>query len=402
MYYDNAATTPVNKKYVEKILDQCLYEYYGNPSSLHTVGQRAKSILGEARKTVAESIGCEAEEIIFTSGGSESNNLALKGFSFANDCQIITTPIEHKSVLETCKFLQSHQINKYYTVDVDNDGLVEMFSLKEILKTVKSYQRIPLVSIQLANSEIGTIQPIEEIAELVHSFGGVLHVDAVQAYGILHINVKKMGIDMMSVSGHKLGAPKGIGFLYKKKNINIDPLINGGGQENGYRAGTENVPYIAALAEIVRNDVADYMIDSKAEQLVNRRDYLENKIKNIPDVIVNGNSEMRLPGNLSVSFKDIDGETLMMLLDTKDYNVSNGSACNAGSSEPSYVLKAIKVDPQYINGTIRITLTPIWHERKSFDTSWHEGYKADNTDFVELNQLADTIKNYVNILRKVR
>ena len=368
------------------------FENFGNPSSVHTVGQRAKEVIERTRELVAVSVNCEPDEIIFTSGGSESNNLALKGFSFANDCEIITTPIEHKSVLEACKFLQKQQINKYYTVDIDSGGMVEMFSLQEKLAEVRSYSLTPLVSIQLANSEIGTIQPIKEIAEVVHSFGGVLHVDAVQAYFTIEIDVQDMGIDMLSVSGHKIGLPKGIGFLYKKNSVKIEPLIHGGGQEHGLRAGTENTAYIAAWNDKLCRDFSAQDIGQKAEQLYLMRTYLEKKLLQIPDSRING-SENKLPGNISISFKDIDGETLMMLLDTNDLEVSNGSACNAGSQEPSYVLKAIKVPDDYINGTIRITIAP---KKKS------NSYRLEPTDYVELDRAAEKISKYVNILRKVR
>lgn len=391
LYYDNAATTKVDEK-LERILHDMFFENFGNPSSVHTVGQRAKEVIERTRELVAVSVNCEPDEIIFTSGGSESNNLALKGFSFANDCEIITTPIEHKSVLEACKFLQKQQINKYYTVDIDSGGMVEMFSLQEKLAEVRSYSLTPLVSIQLANSEIGTIQPIKEIAEVVHSFGGVLHVDAVQAYFTIEIDVQDMGIDMLSVSGHKIGLPKGIGFLYKKNSVKIEPLIHGGGQEHGLRAGTENTAYIAAWNDKLCRDFSAQDIGQKAEQLYLMRTYLEKKLLQIPDSRING-SENKLPGNISISFKDIDGETLMMLLDTNDLEVSNGSACNAGSQEPSYVLKAIKVPDDYINGTIRITIAP---KKKS------NSYRLEPTDYVELDRAAEKISKYVNILRKVR
>ena len=391
LYYDNAATTRVDKS-LEPILQSMFFDNYGNPSSVHTVGQYAKEVIERARELVAISINCAPDEIIFTSGGSESNNLALKGFSFANDCEIITTPIEHKSILETCKFLEKQRINKYYLVGVDEEGVVLEYSLKARLQVAKDSGVTPLVSIQLANSEIGTIQPIKEIAELVHSFGGVLHVDAVQAYFTIEIDVKDMGIDMLSVSGHKIGLPKGIGFLYKKNSVKIEPLIHGGGQEHGLRAGTENTAYIAAWNDKLCRDFSEQDIGQKAEQLYQMRTYLEKKLLKIPDSRING-AENKLPGNINISFKGIDGETLMMLLDTNDLEVSNGSACNAGNPEPSYVLKAIKVPDDYINGTIRITIAP---KKKS------NSYRLESKDFAELDMVADKISKYVNILRKVR
>ncbi len=352
LYLDNAATTKVAKEVLDS-MNPFFESKYGNPSSIHTMGQNARRYVEEARKQIANFINCESSEIIFTASGSEANNLAIKGFAFSNKCEIITTGIEHKSVLESCKFLYKHAIiNELWKVKVFECGSVDIKNLESICKTVVENKNIPFVSIQFANSEIGTIQFIKEISEIVHKYNGILHVDAVQAFGCVPINVKDLGIDMMSVSGHKIHAPKGIGFLYKKKDINIEPLINGGHQEWGLRAGTENVPYIIGLAKAV-----EIVQNAKWKRVKSMRNYLIMElIEKIPEARVNGSLINRLPGNINVSFRDIDGEALLLLLNLKSMYVSNGSACNSGSLESSYVLKEIGVPENYINGTIRITI----------------------------------------------
>lgn len=352
LYLDNAATTKVAKEVLDS-MNPFFESKYGNPSSIHTMGQNARRYVEESRKQIANFINCESSEIIFTASGSEANNLAIKGFAFFNKCEIITTGIEHKSVLESCKFLHKHAIiNGLWKVKVFQCGSIDIKNLEFICKTVVENKNIPFVSIQFANSEIGTIQFIKEISEIVHKYNGVLHVDAVQAFGCVPINVKDLGIDMMSVSGHKIHAPKGIGFLYKKKDIKIEPLINGGHQEWGLRAGTENVPYIIGLAKAV-----EIVQNAKWKRVKSMRNYLIMElIEKIPEARVNGSLINRLPGNVNVSFRDIDGEALLLLLNLKSMYVSNGSACNSGSLESSYVLREIGVPENYINGTIRITL----------------------------------------------
>ncbi len=351
-YLDNAATTNVSKEVLSEMNKYFEYEY-GNPSSIHTMGQHAKKNIEEARECIANFIGCESSEIIFTASGSEANNLAIKGFCFSNECEIITTGIEHKSVLESCNFLKKHAIIKnVLKVKVCELGLVDTEHLEVLCKEVSNRKSIPFVSIQFANSEIGTVQPIKMISDIVHKYNGVLHVDAVQAFGNTSIKVKYFGIDMMSVSGHKIHAPKGIGFLYKKKDIKIEPLVNGGHQELGLRAGTENVPYIIGLAKAVT--MIKY---SNWKYIRQMRDYFIDRLNDeFPNIRINGSQIVRLPGNINVSFKNIDGESLLILLNLHYIYVSNGSACNAGSLESSYVLKEIGVPDDYINGTIRITI----------------------------------------------
>lgn len=352
LYLDNAATTKIAKEVLDSMNPYFGLEY-GNPSSIHTMGQHTRKYIEEARKEIANFINCESSEIIFTASGSEANNLAIKGFAFSNKCEIITTGIEHKSVLESCIFLRKHAIIKnVWKVGVHECGEIDVKHLEILCETVIENKCIPFVSIQFANSEIGTIQYIKEISKIVHKYNGVLHVDAVQAFGCIPIDVKDLGIDMMSVSGHKIHAPKGIGFLYKKKDIKIEPLINGGHQEWGLRAGTENVPYIMGLAKAV-----EIIQNTDWNHVKSMRNYLIMElIEKIPESRINGSLINRLPGNINISFKDIDGEALLLLLNLKSIYVSNGSACNSGSLESSYVLKEIGVPEDYINGTIRITI----------------------------------------------
>lgn len=352
LYLDNAATTKIAKEVLDSMNPYFGLEY-GNPSSIHTMGQHTRKYIEEARKEIANFINCESSEIIFTASGSEANNLAIKGFAFSNKCEIITTGIEHKSVLESCIFLRKHAIIKnVWKVGVHECGEIDVKHLEILCETVIENKCIPFVSIQFANSEIGTIQYIKEISKIVHKYNGVLHVDAVQAFGCIPIDVKDLEIDMMSVSGHKIHAPKGIGFLYKRKGIKIEPLINGGHQEWGLRAGTENVPYIMGLAKAV-----EIIQNTDWNHVKSMRNYLIMElIEKIPESRINGSLINRLPGNINVSFKDIDGEALLLLLNLKSIYVSNGSACNSGSLESSYVLKEIGVPEDYINGTIRITI----------------------------------------------
>ncbi len=355
MYYDNAATAAIDEGLN---IGGYYYSFPRNPSSQHSYGKEAKADLEKARSAIAKSINAKKEEIIFTSGGTEADNLAIKGFAFAHEnCKILTIPIEHKAILKSCEFLKERNIADYEFVEIDGDGVVVLEDLRKKCEEAKG--KSLLVSIQFANNEIGTIQQIREIGKIVHEFGGTFHVDAVQAYGVININVKFMEIDMMSVSGHKFHAPNGVGFLYKKKNVEICPLISGGSQEFGLRAGTENLPCILAMAEEVnRNDYfSSAKCEKRAKAIEKVRDEIETELLTIPNTIINGSVKNRLPGNINVSFKDINGEVLMMLLDYRDIQVSNGSACNSNDKDQSYVLRAIHVPEDYISGTIRLTLT---------------------------------------------
>ena len=351
MYLDNAATTQPSSKVVERIC-KVMVDNYGNPSSIYKTGIKAHDMLEEARQTIAETIRVKPQEIIFTSGGSESNNLAIKGFLFFHPSFAgITTKIEHKSVINSFKFMENHTETPIYYLDVDENGFIDFEQLKKYIEDYYKKGLKPFVSVQFANSEIGTIQDIGKVAEIVHDANGILHCDAVQMFGSYIVKPKEYGIDLMSVSGHKFKATKGVGFLYKREDIEIEPLIHGGGQEKGLRAGTECTPLIAGLAVAI-SDIKDNMPQS----IIGARNELIGKLlKQIPDSMINGDLKNRLPGNISLSLKNIDGEALLLLLNMKGIEISNGSACNTGSLEPSVVLEAIKTPTEYINGTIRIT-----------------------------------------------
>lgn len=351
MYYDNAATTKPLMDVVDAI-NKVIIDNYGNPSSIYNTGIKAHKMLEEARQTIAEILRVKPHEIIFTSGGSESNNLAIKGFLFFHPSYAgITTRIEHKSVINSFKFMENHTEIPVYYLDVDEYGFINYEQLESYIEDYQRKGLKPFVSIQYANSEIGTIQDIERVAKIVHDANGILHCDAVQMFGTSIVQPKKIGIDLMSVSGHKFGATKGVGFLYKREDINIEPLIHGGSQEKGLRAGTECTPLIAGLAVALSN-----LKEKQKFGITNSRNYLIRKLTTeIEDCRINGDLENRLPGNISLSIKNIDGEALLLLLNMKGIEISNGSACNTGSLEPSAVLEAIKTPTEYINGTIRIT-----------------------------------------------
>ena len=323
IYLDNAATTKPKPEVVLAVM-QCLTETWGNPSSLHRMGQDAKAIVDDARKAVADLIGAKPSEIIFTSGACEANSLALCGFLMSTDCTLITTNIEHKSIMN----LAADYLYERDRLFVDKDGFVDLDALERCL-TSTTYNT-PLVSIQYANNEIGTIQDIQTISELIHHYGGILHTDATQIIPDRKIDVT--GIDMMSFSGQKLGAPKGIGVLYVREGIELEPIIYGS-QEKSRRGGTENVPYIAGLGEAVKHleyptgEVRDYFVQQVLAQ--------------IPDCyLVGPTGESRLKNNASICFKGISSEMMVVMLDQNGICVSSGSACNAGM-EVSHVLQAI-------------------------------------------------------------
>ncbi len=345
-YLDNAATTAVSKDVMDVIFTT-MNESYGNPSSLHDVGQKAKNIMNEARKTIAEKINCKLSEIIFTSGACESNSLAIQGFMRCHDAVFITSAIEHKSILALC------ESNKYetYFVDVGEEGFIDFIQLEEYCKNAYSQRKEILVSIQGANSEIGTIQDLKRIAAIAHNYHGVVHSDITQLLPYSNIDVKQLDIDMISASGQKIHAPKGIGILYVKKGIQLKPLIFGS-QEFGLRGGTENIPYIAGLAKAYEK------ISTNHSDIQKLRDYMETKLlSEIPLCRINSSKYMRIPNNINISFQGIEAETLLLLLNIDGIYVSAGSACDSKNLSPSPVLAAIKVPDAYINGTIRITLS---------------------------------------------
>ena len=349
-YFDNAATTKVKKEVIDKMFPYFV-ESYGNPSSLYTLGRTAKVGIEEARKHVANLINCDKNEIYFTSGGTESDNTALKGimcFKKNKGKHIITTKIEHHAILNTCKTLEENGVKVTY-LNVNEEGIV---NLEELVNAIT--EDTILISVMFANNEIGSIQPIEKIGKIAKEKGIIFHTDAVQACGNVRIDVKEMNIDMLSLSGHKIGAPKGIGALYVSKNIEFQNLIDGGHQERDKRAGTENVPGMIGLGEACH--IAKNNMDTHVNKLKELRDFYFSEIQNrISDIKINGSIEHRLPGNSNISFKGINGSELLMKLDEKGICASAGSACSSGSSMPSHVLTAIGRTSEYEEGTLRVT-----------------------------------------------
>jgi cysteine desulfurase len=356
VYLDNNATSPLHEEVRQKMID--FMDLFGNASSAHSFGREAKYYLEEARKQVAHFLGASSEEIIFTSGGSEANNLVLKGIGCNSSCvsacngrklHIITSVIEHPSVLNTCQCLESSGVEVTY-LPVDKYGLI---SLKELEKAIK--ENTVLVSIMYANNEIGTIEPIKEIAELAHSKNVKVHTDAVQAVGKIKFKVSDIDVDFLSLSGHKLYGPKGIGALYMKKGHELCSLITGGHQEGEIRAGTENNLGIIALGEACR--FAEEELDAEIKRLMHLREKLESGIfTNISDVILNGHPDKRLPGTLNVTFRFIEGESILLRLDMAGIAVSTGSACSSGSLDPSHVITALGVEQEDAHGSIRFSI----------------------------------------------
>lgn len=349
-YFDNSATTKVKSEVINKMFPYFV-ESYGNPSSLYTLGRIAKVGIEEARKHVANLINCDKNEIYFTSGGTESDNTALKGIMYLNKNKgkhVITTKIEHHAILNTCKTLEENGYKVTY-LQVDKNGIV---NLEELVNSITEETR--LISVMFANNEIGSIQPIREIGKIAKEKGILFHTDAVQACGNVNIDVKKMNIDMLSLSGHKIGAPKGIGALYVNKNIEFKNLIDGGHQERDKRAGTENVPGMIGLGEACK--IAKNNMETHVNKLKKLRDFYFSEIQNkIPDIKINGSMDYRLPGNSNISFKGVNGNELLMKLDEKGICASAGSACSSGSSMPSHVLTAIGLTNEYAEGTLRVT-----------------------------------------------
>ena len=350
-YFDHAATTAVHEDVLKEMLPFFSIEY-GNASSMYSISRSAKRALEQARSRVARAINAENKEIFFTSGGSESDNLAIKGIAYANKEKgkhIITSKIEHPAVLNTCKELEEQGYKVTY-LDVDQNGIVNVEQLKASIKTDTI-----LITIMFANNEIGTIQPIEEIGKIAKENNIIFHTDAVQAMGNLKIDVKKLNINALSMSAHKFYAPKGIGALYVGEDVNFKQIQNGGHQEKNKRAGTEN------LAEIVGMSKALELIYKNFENHNNKikelRDYYIEKIQNnIVDSKLNGDRINRLPGNANMSFKNINAEELLFKLDDKGICASAGSACSSGSTSPSHVLTAIGLPPEWANGTLRVTI----------------------------------------------
>ena len=350
VYLDYSATTPVKEEVLQEMIPY-FTQHYGNASSLYTIGLESKVAIDHARQQVADLIGAEPGEIYFTGCGSESDNWVLESVSGdmkrkGKGNHIITSRIEHHAVLHTCQFLEKNGFEVTY-LDVDSEGRVDPSDLEKAIRE----DTVP-ISIMMVNNEIGTIEPIRELAEVAHRHKILFHTDAVQAAGNMPINVKEMGIDLLSMSAHKIYGPKGQGALYCRKGIRFSNFIHGGAQENGRRAGTENLAGIVGFGKAA--ELAAVNLDQHIAHCSELRDYLIDQIKKtIPDVVVNGSLEHRHPGNANVTFKYIEGESILLLLDAYGIYVSTGSACSSKSLEPSHVLAAIGLPDEIIHGTIR-------------------------------------------------
>jgi cysteine desulfurase len=347
---DHSATTPVDPLVVDAMLP-FFTETFGNASSLHSFGTEAAEALSEARKQVADAIGALPEEIIFTSGGTESDNLAIRGVVpyNAGKKHIITSAIEHPAVLNTCDYLESlgHEVTY---LPVDADGIVDAGKLEASIK-----ENTVLISIMHANNEVGTIQPIEKISGIAKEHNIYFHTDAVQSVGKIPVNVDDPGVDMLSISSHKIHGPKGVGALYVRKGTNISPIVFGGNHEKGMRSGTENVSGIVGFARAM--EIAVERLEADSEHMTKMRDSLISRVfDTIPDVRLNGHPSVRLPNNVNMSFKYVEGESMLMMLDMQGVAVSTGSACSSKSLKASHVLSSLKIEDDFIHGSLRISL----------------------------------------------
>ena len=352
IYVDNAATTKTSRTAIEAMLPY-MDKIYGNPSSLHSVGQAAADALRKAREEAAEVLGCEPNEITFTSGGSEADNQALVSAAAIGARKgkkhIISTAFEHHAILHTLKKLEKEGF-EVTLLDVHENGMVSAQQVADAIRDDTC-----LVSVMYANNEIGSIQPIAEIGAVCKEKGVIFHTDAVQAVGHVHINVKEENIDMLSLSAHKFHGPKGVGLLYARKGVRLTNIIEGGAQERGKRAGTENIPGIVGMVAALKE--ANANIDANAEKVSALRDRLIEGLEKIPHSALNGDRTKRLPGNVSFCFEGIEGESLLLLLDAKSICASSGSACTSGSLDPSHVLLAIGRPHEVAHGSLRLTLS---------------------------------------------
>ena len=351
IYFDNAATTAVKKEVLQKMLPY-FSENYGNASSIYSIGRDSATAVSEARSKVADALHCKPNEVYFTGCGSEADNWAIKGVAFANKSKgnhIITTAIEHHAVLHTCKYLEKHGFEVTY-LPVDEYGKV---SAKDVENAIKD--TTILITVMFANNEIGTIQPIAEIGKIAKEHRIIFHTDAVQAVGAVEIDVNELGVDLLSLSAHKFGGPKGVGALYIKSGLRIDNFMHGGAQEKAKRAGTENLAGIVGLGEAIK--IACDNIPEKTEKIRKIRDYIiENISKNIPYCRLNGHPTDRLCGNVNFSFEFIEGEGMLLHLDLNGIAASSGSACTSGSLDPSHVLLAIGLPHGIAHGSLRVSI----------------------------------------------
>ncbi len=367
-YFDNAATTRTDDEVLKEMLPY-FSENYGNPSSIYKLGRTNRRAVEIAREQVAKAINADPNEIYFTAGGSESDNTAIRGIAYAykqKGNHIITSKIEHPAVLETCKQLEKEGFEVSY-IGVDENGIINLEELKSEIKKTTT-----LISVMFANNEIGTIEPIAEIGKIAKEHNIVFHTDAVQAVGSVKIDVKEMNIDSLSLSGHKLYGPKGIGALYVKKGVRFQKFVNGGHQERNKRAGTENVPGIVGLGKAI--ELAYQDLDEHNKKIKELRDYYMAEVqKRIPYIKINGDMEKRLPGNSNISFRFIEGEGLLLNLDLKGICASSGSACTSGSLDPSHVLLAIGLPHEIAHGSLRITIG-------KYNTKEEVDYLLDNLE----------------------
>ena len=375
IYLDNAATTKTRPEVVDAMLPYFM-EFYGNPSSVYEFSNESKKAINRSRETIADAIGAKTNEIYFTAGGTESDNWALAATAEAYQAKgnhIITSKIEHHAVLHTCEYLEKRGFEVTY-LDVDENGVIKIDELKKAIRPTTI-----LISIMFANNEIGTIEPVKEIGEIAKEHGIIFHTDAVQAFGHVPINVDEYHIDMMSASGHKLNGPKGIGFLYIRKGVKIRSFVHGGAQERKRRAGTENVPGIVGMGAAVERAMRTMETRTAKERKL--RDYLIERIEaEIPYCRLNGDRTNRLPNNVNFSFRFIEGESLLIMLDMKGICASSGSACTSGSLDPSHVLLAIGLPHEIAHGSLRMTL-------------------GEETTREDLDYTVDTLKEIVANLR---
>ena len=377
IYMDNAATTPVKPEVLDAMLPY-FTEKFGNPSSIYSISSENKKAITDAREVIAKTINTTPENIYFTAGGSESDNWALKATADAYASKgkhIITTKIEHHAILHTCEYLETKGFEITY-LDVDENGLVKMDELTAAIRPDTI-----LISVMFANNEIGTIEPIAEIGKIAHEHGVLFHTDAVQAYTQVPIDVEAMNIDMMSTSGHKINGPKGIGFLYIRKGVKIKSFIHGGAQERHRRAGTENVTGIIGLAKAAEIATAN-MKERTAEEIKVRDHLIERIEKEIPYAKLNGDRVKRLPNNVNFSFQFVEGESMLILLDSKGICASSGSACTSGSLDPSHVLLAIGLPHEIAHGSLRLTI-------------------SDQITMEDADYVVDNLKEIVNHLREM-
>lgn len=352
MYLDNSATTQVSKEVLDEMMPY-FTEEFGNPSTLYGIGRESKKALELARQRVADSINAKKDEIIFTSGGSESDNLAIKGIAFKlakKGKHIITSEIEHPAVKNTLGFLESLDFKVTY-LPVYENGIIKIEDLEEaITETI-------LITIMHGNNEIGTIQPIGEIGRIAHEKGIKFHTDAVQTFGKIEVDIEKLNVDLLSLSSHKVNGPKGVGALYVKKGTRVVPLIHGGGQEKGIRSGTENVSGIVGFGKACELAVEN-LKEHYEKHIALRDELIEKVLSRIPDSYLNGDPEKRSPNIVNFRFKAIEGESLILLLDAKGYQASTGSACSSNTLEASPVLAALGLDPVDVHGSLRVSLSP--------------------------------------------